>query len=206
MLCWGYYQGCSTESPLFFYWVKMTWGGQELTYVFFEISAHVSLGREVSSFAEGSDLFVSCVFMKEYGSRTFSVSICWTSLSCFRQHIPSWFNGVLFKNLKGKQREFNVRGVIGVFQSRYYCDDFSVSEFSVEDAVSVFQSECGSDCGYDMSWSWSKDCECMLGKIVWELRLDFIFLGSNFDNAAPQKRTRCCSWLCDHSMTRARLN
>ena len=42
------------------------------------------------------------------------------------------------KNLKGKQREFNVRGVIGVFQSRYYCDDFSVSELSVEDAVSVF--------------------------------------------------------------------
>ena len=97
------------------------------------------------------------------------------------------------KNLKGKQREFNVRGVIGVSQSRYYCDDFSVSEFFVEDAVSVFQSECSSDCGYDVSWSWSKDCECMLGKIVWELQLDFIFLGSNFDSATPQKRSRCCS-------------
>ena len=68
-----------------------------------------------------------------------------------------------------------------------------MSEFSVEDAVSVFQSECSSDCGYDVPWSWSKGCECILGKIVWELQLDFIFLGSNFDSATPQKRSRCCS-------------
>ena len=32
-----------------------------------------------------------------------------------------------------------------------------------------------------------EDCECKLEKTVWELQLDFIFLGSNFDNAAPQR-------------------
>ena len=116
----------------------MTWDGQELTYVFFEVSAHVPLGREVSSFAEGSDLFVSCVF---YEGIWFQNFLCLDMLDFIimlppaRTLLTQWRP---LKTLKGKQREFNVRGVIGVFQSRYYCDDFSVSELSVEDAVSVF--------------------------------------------------------------------
>ena len=116
----------------------MAWDGQELTYVFFEVSAHVPFGREMSPFAEGSDLFVSCVF---YEGIWFQNFLCLDMLDFIimlppaRTLLTQWRP---LKTLKGKQREFNVRGVIGVFQSRYYCDDFSVSELSVEDAVSVF--------------------------------------------------------------------
>ena len=136
--CVGAITRAVLQNPPFFYWVKMTWDGQELTYVFFEVSAHVSFGREMSPFAVGSDLFVSCVF---YEGIWFQNFLCLDMLDIIimlppaRTLLTQWRP---LKTLKGKQREFNVRGVIGVFQSRYYCDDFSVSELSVEDAVSVF--------------------------------------------------------------------
>ena len=62
MLCWGCYQGCSTEFPPSFLLGEVGQRRARVDLCFLlKISARVPLGGEVSSVAEGSDFFIGCV-------------------------------------------------------------------------------------------------------------------------------------------------